>query len=91
MTDPKIAKVEIDVSTCIGCGTCRVSCPDVFREIEVEEEARAGHTGRLGDQHTMLSAAQGCPSLCITLTDAGGTIIYPTEAEREELRRRLAW
>ena len=25
-----MAKVSVDVSTCVGCGLCEQSCPDVF-------------------------------------------------------------
>ena len=25
-----MAKVSIDVSTCVGCGLCEQACPDVF-------------------------------------------------------------
>ncbi len=86
-----IAKVEVDIPTCIGCGTCWVACPDAFREQEVGEEYKAVATGRLAPEPQLRAAAEGCPSLSIALYDAAGTVIYPTEAQREELRQRLAW
>lgn len=86
-----IVKVEIDAPTCIGCGTCWVACPDVFREIEVGDDIKAEATGKLGADHLMLGAAEGCPSLSIVLTDDQDRIVYPTEAQREEQRRRLSW
>jgi ferredoxin len=86
-----IVKVEIDVPTCIGCGTCWVACPDVFREIEVGDDIKAEVTGKLCAEKQLLGAAEGCPSLSIVLTDDQGRTVYPTEAQREEQRRRLSW
>lgn len=86
-----IAKVEIDAPTCIGCGTCWVACPDVFREVESDDDIKAEYTGKLGDEHKMQGAAEGCPSLSIILIDDSGEIVYPTAAQREEQLRRQAW
>ena len=86
-----IAKVEVDSPTCIGCGTCWVVCPDVFLEMEVGEEYKAATTGRLAPEKQMREAAEGCPSLSISLFDDSGALVYPTEASREELRQRLQW
>jgi ferredoxin len=36
-------------------------------------------------------AAEGCPSLSISLFDVSGELIYPTEEQREELRRQQQW
>jgi ferredoxin len=88
---PVIAKVEVDIPSCIGCGTCWVSCPETFREVEVGEDYKAVATEVLAPEPRLRGAAEGCPSLSITLFDAAGGVIYPTEAEREELRRRLQW
>ena len=86
-----IAKVEVDIPSCIGCGTCWVVCPDVFRELETGEEYKAAPTGRLAPEKQMREAAEGCPSLSISLIDDSGALVYPTEAAREELRQRLQW
>jgi ferredoxin len=86
-----IDKVEVDIPTCIGCGTCWVVCPEVFRETEVGEEYKAATTGRLALEKTMREVAEGCPSLSISLIDADGGVIYPTEAQRAELRQRQQW
>jgi ferredoxin len=86
-----IAKVEIDTPNCIGCGTCWVSCPDTFREIEVEGDYKAAATGKLAAEPALRGAAEGCPSLSIALFDAAGEQIYPTEEQREELRRQQQW
>ncbi len=86
-----IVKVEIDVPTCIGCGTCWVACPDVFREVEVGDDIKAETTGKLGAEHLLRGAAEGCPSLSIVLTDDQGQTVYPTQAQRDEQSRRLSW
>ncbi len=86
-----IAKVEVDIPSCIGCGTCWVACPDTFREVEVGEDYKADITGRLAPEAQLRAVAEGCPSLSIALIDGAGTVIYPTEAQREELRQRLQW
>jgi len=86
-----IAKIEVDTPTCIGCGTCWVACPDAFREVEVGEEYKAAATGRLAPEKALRDAAEGCPSLSISLIDDSGAVLYPTEAQREELRKRLQW
>lgn len=86
-----ISKVEVDTPTCIGCGTCWVSCPDTFREVEVGEDFKAAATDVVGDQRVLHSAAVACPSLSIFLYDADGGVIYPTEVQREELRRAQQW
>lgn len=86
-----IAKIDVDIPSCIGCGTCWVACPDSFREVEVGEEYKAAATGRLAPDKDLLAAAEGCPSLSISLFDGAGAVIYPTEAQREELRKRQQW
>jgi len=86
-----IAKVEVDTPTCIGCGTCWVVCPQTFREIEVGEEYKAATTGTLAHEKVLREAAEGCPSLSISLVDDSGAIVYPTAAQREELRQRQQW
>jgi ferredoxin len=86
-----IEKVEVDIPTCIGCGTCWVVCPEVFREVEIGEEYKAGTTGRLAAEKVMREVAEGCPSLSISLIDGSGGVIYPSEAQREELRQRQQW
>jgi ferredoxin len=86
-----IAKVEVDMHTCIGCGTCWVSCPETFREVEVGEDYKAAVTGVLGPEPLVRSAAEGCPSLSISLLNAAGEEVFPTQAEREALRRQQEW
>ena len=86
-----IAKVEVDMRTCIGCGTCWVTCPQTFREVESGNEYKAAATGILAPEPQLRGAATGCPSLSIALFDAAGEQIYPTQAQREELNRQKQW
>jgi len=86
-----IEKIEVDTPTCIGCGTCWVVCPDSFREVEIGDEFKAATTGRLAAEKVLREVAQGCPSLSISLFDSAGAVIFPSEAQREELRQRLQW
>jgi ferredoxin len=88
---PMITKVEVDTRTCIGCGTCWVSCPESFREVAVGEDYKAAATGALAPEPLLRGAAAGCPSLSISLYDAAGELLYPTEAQREELRQQQQW
>ena len=69
-----IAKVEVDMRTCIGCGTCWVTCPQTFREVESGDAYKAAATGVLAPEPQLRGAAEGCPSLSIALFDAAGKI-----------------
>jgi ferredoxin len=71
-----IEKVEVNLTHCIGCGTCWVALPQVFRETP---EYKAEVTGGLADGALLRRAAQECPSLAISLHGPGGVLIYPTE------------
>jgi ferredoxin len=86
-----IAKVEVDKRTCIGCGTCWVSCPGTFREVEEGDEYKAAATDVLAPEDQLRRAAGECPSLSIALIDVVGVVVFPTEAQREELRRQQQW
>lgn len=86
-----IEKVEVDIPTCIGCGTCWVVSPEVFCETEVGDDYKATTTGRLAPEKVLREVAEGCPSLSISLIDNTGAVIFPTEAQREELRQRQQW
>jgi ferredoxin len=86
-----IAKVEVDKQSCIGCGTCWVSCPQTFREVKVGEDYKADVTDALAPEAHLRKAAGECPSLSIALIDMSGEVVFPTEAQREELRRQQQW
>jgi len=53
-----MAKVTVDVSTCVGCGLCEQSCPEVF---QVQGDGIA-HV-KLGScpLHNLQEVAETCP------------------------------
>ena len=79
-----IERVEVDLVRCIGCGTCWVSMPQVFRE---SAEYQAEVTGRLGEPSLLRRVVEECPSLAISLLGIGGRLVYP---DREVLERRAS-
>lgn len=86
-----ISKIEVEEVACIGCGTCWVACPQSFRELDLGDDLKAVPTGALGDQHLIRAAAEGCPTLAISLMDAGGALLFPTEEARAALRASDGW
>lgn len=86
-----ISKIEVEEVACIGCGTCWVACPQAFRAHDIGDDLKAVPTGGLGDQHLMRVAAEGCPTLAISLIDAAGEVIFPTEEARAALRATTDW
>lgn len=80
-----ISKVEVEQKVCIGCGTCWVACPETFKELDLGNDLKALPTGILGDQHIIRTAAEGCPTLAISLLDATGGMIFPTPEARAVL------
>jgi ferredoxin len=53
-----MAKVTVDVSTCVGCGLCEQSCPEVF---EVQGDGIAHVKAQSCSIHTLEEVAQLCP------------------------------
>jgi len=52
--------VSIDRDTCIGCGACEETCPDVFAVGDDDiSTVIAADTG--GHEDCILEAAEGCP------------------------------
>lgn len=81
-----ISRIEVEQHACIGCGTCWVACPEAFKEHDLGDDLKALPTGGLGNQQTMRTAAEGCPTLAILLIDAEGGLIFPSEEARTALR-----
>ncbi len=51
-------KVTVDVSTCVGCGLCEQSCPEVF---EVQGDGIAHTKAQICSLHDLTEVAQQCP------------------------------
>ncbi|MDD2688852.1 MAG: ferredoxin [Candidatus Omnitrophica bacterium] len=53
-----MAKVSVDVSTCVGCGLCEQSCPEVF---EVQGDGIAHVKANFSAGCNLDEIAQQCP------------------------------
>ena len=53
-----MAKVSVDVSTCVGCGLCEQSCPEVF---EVQGDGIAHIKAQMCSIHNLQEIADQCP------------------------------
>lgn len=53
-----MAKVSIDTSTCVGCGLCEQSCPEVF---EVKGDGFAHIKAQNCSTHNLNEIADQCP------------------------------
>jgi len=53
-----MAKVSVDVATCVGCGLCEQSCPEVF---EVQGDGVAHVKANICEQHNLQEVAEQCP------------------------------
>jgi len=51
-------KVTVDASTCVGCGLCEQSCPEVF---EVQGDGIAHIKVHNCPSHNLQEVAQQCP------------------------------
>lgn len=76
----KIAKIAIDRNLCIGAASCLAAAPYDF-ELDSENKAIVKHP-RVGDDDTILLAAQSCPTLAIYLYDEEGKQVYPESPQR---------
>jgi ferredoxin len=53
-----MAKITVDVSTCVGCGICEQSCPDVF---EVQGDGIAHVKSQNSSGCNITEVADSCP------------------------------
>jgi ferredoxin len=60
-----MAKVSVDVSTCVGCSLCEQSCPEVF---EVQGDGIAHVKAQSCALHNLQEVAEACPVNAIKVT-----------------------
>lgn len=60
-----MAKVSVDVSTCVGCGLCEESCPEVF---EVQGDGIAHVKSQTCATHNLQEVADQCPVNAIKIS-----------------------
>ena len=53
-----MAKVSVDTATCVGCGLCEQSCPEVF---EVQGDGIAHVKAQGCATHNLREVAEQCP------------------------------
>jgi ferredoxin len=53
-----MAKITIDTATCVGCGLCEQSCPEVF---EVQGDGLAHVKAQGGASCNLQEIAEQCP------------------------------
>lgn len=87
-----IKKLDVDQPSCIGCGTCWVSNPDLFREDRPNGELKAAPTGVvMANEARLRLIAEGCPTLSIHLVDEQEQIVFPTAAQRSARDHAADW
>lgn len=60
-----MAKVSVDVATCVGCGLCEQSCPEVF---EVQGDGTAHIKTQMCAVHNLKEIADQCPVNAIKIS-----------------------
>ena len=60
-----MAKVTVDVSTCVGCSLCEQSCPEVF---EVQGDGIAHVKAQTCSSHNLQEVAEQCPVAAIKVS-----------------------
>lgn len=53
-----MSKVSVDVSTCVGCGLCEQSCPEVFA---VGGDGIAHVKAQVCALHNLVEVSEQCP------------------------------
>lgn len=57
-----MARVSIDTSTCVGCGLCEQTCPEVF---EVQGDGIAHLKAQNCPEHNLKEVSEQCPASSI--------------------------
>ena len=60
-----MSKVTIDAATCVGCGLCEQSCPEVF---EVQGDGIAHTKAQSCSLHNLKEVADQCPVTAIKVS-----------------------
>lgn len=60
-----MSKVTVDASTCVGCGLCEQSCPEVFG---VQGDGVAHVKSQAGSACNLQEVAEQCPVNCIKVS-----------------------
>ena len=60
-----MSKVSVDVSSCVGCGLCEQSCPEVF---EVQGDGIAHIKAQACALHNLKEVADLCPVTAIKVS-----------------------
>jgi ferredoxin len=60
-----MAKITVDVSTCVGCGLCEQNCPEVFK---IEGDGIAHVLAQACSKHNLKEVAEQCPVTAIVIS-----------------------
>lgn len=60
-----MSKVTVDTSTCVGCGLCEQSCPEVF---QVQGDGIAHVKAEICSLHNLQEVADQCPVTAIKVS-----------------------
>lgn len=60
-----MAKVSVDVATCVGCGLCEQACPEVFK---IESDGIACVKAQVCGIHNLAEVAEQCPVTAIKVS-----------------------
>ncbi len=70
-------KVVVNRDKCIGAGSCVDIAPGVY-ELDVHKKAVV-IDGESVDLDTLITSADGCPTLAISVYDDDGTLLFPEQ------------
>lgn len=59
-----MSKVSVDIATCVGCGLCEQSCPEVF---VMEADGIAHVKAHSCGTHNLKEVSEACPVNCIKI------------------------